>query len=323
MKNDTHKGKSSKKMKNCRRWRRRSANLNNEFKDKKGWLETHIWHAKRCKMTEYWGFKVAAHLNEKCLKSTYRSSIKGSLLHDFSYWHPFWLNDCNLEKLHENYGSDDIIDFILEHENIQLCPIKIIIKTFPRPLMFLHPAAIQTGIINHDGFKIFLENFNISFSPASDEICTFKLNGPKSESVLSQFLNLKNLPNFPSLVTFEDPRLKSEKEANNLSLVELEGMFERKEIIKTDNAINHEKSSLLISKSFKFSFLISTSLSFTLFLLLSLIISKKCINISFSSPSKYSVPAINLYLSLKFFLINPSNVTGYIQLIIQINRVPL
>ena len=244
MKGDPPKGKCSKNMKNCRRWRRRAANVSGEFIAKKGWLETHLWHAKRCKMIEYWGFKVAAHLNEKCLKSTYRASTKGVLLLDFSYWQPFWM-DCNLSKLKEVYGQDQILDAVFEHENIQICPIKIFTETFEKPLLLLHPAAIQTGILEHESLKAFLTVFSATLTSASDFMCTFKLHGPKAEAVLSQFLNISEIKSFPSKFAISDPRTL-EKESQIISC-NFDEQFLNPSIIKTDNDLNNEKSELFLS----------------------------------------------------------------------------
>lgn len=236
-------------MKNCRRWRRRSANVTKEFKAKKGWLETHLWHAKRCKMIDYWGFKVAAHLNEKCLKSTYRSSGNGVLLHDFSYWQPFWF-DCDLDKLTTAYGNDDILDVILESDNVQICPIKILTRTFQKPLIFLHPAAIETGILEHESLKSFLSTYNASITSVLDSMCTFKLHGPKADAVLSQFFNIPVIERYPLRIQISDPRI-SEKSSQIILLENFTEHFFDQSIIKSDNDINMGKSQLLIASASK------------------------------------------------------------------------
>lgn len=244
MKGDPPKGKCSKNMKNCRRWRRRSANVTKEFKSKKGWLETHLWHSKRCKMIEYWGFKVAAHLNEKCLKSTYRSSVKGVLLHDSSYWKPFWM-DFDMKKLMSKYGNEDIIDFILESDGFQICPIKIFTRTFQRPLMFLHPAAIETGIMELESFKLFLNTYKGTLTSTSDSMCTFKLHGPKAEAVLLQLFNIPFIKNYPLLLEISDPRIS--KKSYQIITEKFDEQFFDQSCIKSDNEINKGKSQLFIA----------------------------------------------------------------------------
>ncbi|KZP33575.1 POP1-domain-containing protein [Athelia psychrophila] len=51
----------------------------------KTWLETHIWHAKRMKMRDMWGYRLAIHPTEKSFRPSHRASIHGSILHDASY----------------------------------------------------------------------------------------------------------------------------------------------------------------------------------------------------------------------------------------------
>lgn len=72
-----------------RKHRRRPRNLLLEYncrKRDKFWLETHIWHAKRFKMIEKWGFKVAEHSNDKCFKANYKAVASHSLIQDISYY---------------------------------------------------------------------------------------------------------------------------------------------------------------------------------------------------------------------------------------------
>ena len=258
MKNDPPKGKSSKNMKNCRRWRRRSSNINGEFKAKKGWLETHLWHVKRCKMIDYWGYKVSAHLNEKCFKSTYRSAIKGALLHDFSYWHSYWMDmessDFNqlvidFEVIDENMN---VINIILEHENVQVCPMKIINTLFTRPVLFLHPAAVQTGILEDSVFIEFIKKYSIKLSSAINDLCIFKLSGLQSEKVLNRFLfnSESNNLSFPCRLSVSDPRIIKSNSYNHMSKEEFEVIFLRKgqELVPTDDSINLAKSEFYISE---------------------------------------------------------------------------
>ena len=234
-------------MKNCRRWRRRTSNIKPEFKAKIGWLETHLWHAKRCKMIEYWGYKIAAHLNEKCLKSTFRSSTHGVILHDFSYWQPFWMEAVDMKRLASSFGNGSILDIILEYEDIQICPVKIVTTAFSKPLFFLHPASIQTGILEHASFKEFITTFGISFSSASESLCTFKLDGPKSEQVMKQFFNLKDALN-SGKIEITDPRVG--KVESNLVTSGFDEMFTSSQSIPiSDSSINNEKSELFLTNS--------------------------------------------------------------------------
>ncbi|KAH8104719.1 POP1-domain-containing protein [Cristinia sonorae] len=52
----------------------------------KVWLETHIWHAKRMKMENMWGYRLAVQPTEKAFRPSHRASVHGSILHDASYY---------------------------------------------------------------------------------------------------------------------------------------------------------------------------------------------------------------------------------------------
>ncbi|KAG0204946.1 hypothetical protein BGX33_008187 [Mortierella sp. NVP41] len=68
--------------------KRRPGTLEDEYLRRQGtkrWLETHIWHAKRMKMVEIWGYKLAEHSNEHGIKSAYKSSHHQCILQDSSY----------------------------------------------------------------------------------------------------------------------------------------------------------------------------------------------------------------------------------------------
>ncbi|KAJ6557418.1 NUC188 domain-containing protein [Mycena vulgaris] len=51
----------------------------------KSWLETHIWHAKRMRMENMWGYRLAVTPTEKAFRPSHRASMHGAILHDASY----------------------------------------------------------------------------------------------------------------------------------------------------------------------------------------------------------------------------------------------
>lgn len=72
-----------------RKHRRRPRNLLAEYARRQRrhvWLETHIWHAKRFKMADLWGYCVPLHPTDKGIRAAYRGSAKHVLLHDLSYY---------------------------------------------------------------------------------------------------------------------------------------------------------------------------------------------------------------------------------------------
>ncbi|KAF9970400.1 hypothetical protein BGZ73_006883 [Actinomortierella ambigua] len=69
--------------------KRRHGTLKEEYMRRQGtkrWLETHIWQAKRMKMVDIWGYKLADHSNENGIKAAYRSSHHQCILQDMSYY---------------------------------------------------------------------------------------------------------------------------------------------------------------------------------------------------------------------------------------------
>ncbi|KZV71268.1 POP1-domain-containing protein [Peniophora sp. CONT] len=69
----------------------------------KRWLETHMWHAKRMKMENMWGFRLAVQPTEKSFRPSHRAAMHGAILHDASYY--------GLLELH---GSAPVVSRLLE-----------------------------------------------------------------------------------------------------------------------------------------------------------------------------------------------------------------
>lgn len=69
--------------KKSRYHRRRPKNLLKEYtrrQRKHVWLETHIWHAKRMKMIDTWGYRLADHPNDKGYRASYRATKNNCIL---------------------------------------------------------------------------------------------------------------------------------------------------------------------------------------------------------------------------------------------------
>ena len=72
-----------------RKYRRRPVNLMNEYKRRKMknvWLETHIWHAKRFKMKDMWGYKIPYASTNKRYRASYKAIKSHCLIQDISYY---------------------------------------------------------------------------------------------------------------------------------------------------------------------------------------------------------------------------------------------
>ncbi|KAL9980334.1 hypothetical protein ACROYT_G008906 [Oculina patagonica] len=75
--------------KKSRHHRRQPKNLLEEYtrrQRKHVWLETHIWHAKRMKMIDAWGYRLADHPNDKGFRAAYRAAKNNCILQDMSYY---------------------------------------------------------------------------------------------------------------------------------------------------------------------------------------------------------------------------------------------
>ena len=83
------------KEKKSRYKRRRPKNQLSDYsrrQKKHIWLESHLWHAKRMKMIDMWGYRLALHPNDKSVRAAHRavkSSCLLQVLHfimTVSYW---------------------------------------------------------------------------------------------------------------------------------------------------------------------------------------------------------------------------------------------
>lgn len=84
-----HEADPPKSKRPSRKHRRRPRNLLAEYARRQRrhvWLETHIWHAKRFRMAELWGYKIPVSPCDKGIRAAYRSTARHVLLHDLSYY---------------------------------------------------------------------------------------------------------------------------------------------------------------------------------------------------------------------------------------------
>lgn len=77
-------GDAKKKAKKpSRKQRRKPSNMRQEYQRRQRrykWLETHIWHAERMKMTDKYGFRIAKHCSDKGIRQAYLSMTHGCLI---------------------------------------------------------------------------------------------------------------------------------------------------------------------------------------------------------------------------------------------------
>ena len=82
------------KLPKCRKHIRKRRLLISAYRlrsEKVQWLSTHLWAAKRMRMTNYYGFKVAFTPNNKSFRSAYRFSQHSATLTDLSYFYTLTL----------------------------------------------------------------------------------------------------------------------------------------------------------------------------------------------------------------------------------------
>lgn len=107
----------------------RTASLARRQSDK-SWLETHIWHAKRMKMENMWGYRLAVTPTEKAFRPSHRAAVHGSILHDASYL-----------GLIELKGVESTIDIVLS----QCCDPSGPLKTLSNGSRACHTHIYQPG----------------------------------------------------------------------------------------------------------------------------------------------------------------------------------
>jgi len=85
-----------------RRGRRMSRNLLAEWALRatlKGWLETHLWHAKRFHMIELWGKRIGLAPTDKGQRAALRQAMHVTAIHDASYIRPLIVRGTTAELL--------------------------------------------------------------------------------------------------------------------------------------------------------------------------------------------------------------------------------
>lgn len=73
--------KKAKKL--SRKQKRKPSNMKKEYQRRQRrykWLETHVWHGKRMKMVDKYGFRIADHCSDKGIRQAYLSMTHGCLI---------------------------------------------------------------------------------------------------------------------------------------------------------------------------------------------------------------------------------------------------
>ncbi|KAJ8328679.1 Ribonucleases P/MRP protein subunit pop1 [Batrachochytrium dendrobatidis] len=208
--------------------KRKATHLSEEFMKRPAhnkWLETHVWHAKRMKMVEKWGYKLADHPNDKNLRSAFRSSKNQSVIHDASYIQPIELNGPELVvvKLLQSFldptfpncaqkdylnGSRHLVTFFHKRASYPAGAIglvEILWKPYHQVAgnaltdirtvwLFTHPDTHERILkLLKEAIELptsLVSNTPVSIVSLKGEFCRFEFCGPRSHAILSECLQL-------------------------------------------------------------------------------------------------------------------------------------
>ncbi|RCH82061.1 hypothetical protein CU098_000584, partial [Rhizopus stolonifer] len=176
----------------------------------KKWLETHMWHTKRMKMNDIWGYRIASRPNTKSVRITYRSFTRLSIVHDASYMGCIELKGNTEEIIRaldtvtdagspsvgsERYikgnrlGSTHLYEY-LGYPTKLICPITFLWKPSKDALwLWAHPSAFNEAMIFIKKALQETKSNNVHISDLRDDILRFDLTGPRSTALLQAILD--------------------------------------------------------------------------------------------------------------------------------------
>ncbi|GAA5804971.1 hypothetical protein HPULCUR_010481 [Helicostylum pulchrum] len=177
----------------------------------KKWLETHMWHTKRMKMTDIWGHRIASRPNTKSVRVTYRSFTRLSIIHDASYLACIELTgdfdeitavlntvtDAGLPSVGSErfvkgnrMGNSNLYEY-LKYPTHLICPISFLWKPHTKDTLWLwiHPAAINEAL---EFIKLAVKETkveNVQLNDLREQVLRFELTGPRSTALLQAILD--------------------------------------------------------------------------------------------------------------------------------------
>lgn len=258
----------------CRKKRRAKVLLQNEYSKragKAGWLETHLWHAKRFKVTQsddlqykYWGCRIPLHPTFKNYRACYAGMSKKCNIQDVSY-----LKCLTVQATEE--AVDKIVDNITlksdKQDKLKKLGVEVELMVYDHNL--LSPVCVGPGLFSKlqnpktdrcnnsevhlmiwlhptilEQVTRLIEIFDASCSYKIRELCRFKLVGPKSSVMLLSTLTSYLLENDQN---HTDNRSMSLKKwiSNNNNLVKEQNQKLRMKLAEAHRSIfkrNYEKS---------------------------------------------------------------------------------
>ncbi|CAG8467455.1 6049_t:CDS:10 [Ambispora leptoticha] len=204
-----------------RRRKRRPGSLIDKYTHRQvkiRWLETHIWHAKRMKMIESWGYKLAEHPSEKSIKSSYRASSHLTIINDVSYFgfiklmgeqtHLIKLFNSVTDPTLPSIGSEKYLKgkrqcstylyyfskyptHLVSPMNLIWQPRKEINDISRNILVWIHPSAFDEAIcVFNEAIKYLELEKEIILKNLQTELLMFEITGPRSTALLQSVLDL-------------------------------------------------------------------------------------------------------------------------------------
>ncbi|KAG1501966.1 hypothetical protein G6F54_002681 [Rhizopus delemar] len=175
----------------------------------KKWLETHMWHTKRMKMTNIWGYRIASKPNVKSSRITYKSFTRLCIAHDASYMACVELKgqfndigkalntitDLGLPSvMSERYIKGNRIGHSNLYEHLGyptklICPISFLWKPSNDVLwLWIHPSAYHEAL-QFIQQSIHEQQLTVEINDLRQEILRFELIGPRSTALLQTVLD--------------------------------------------------------------------------------------------------------------------------------------
>ncbi len=182
-----------------------------------GWLHTHLWHAKRCRMGTLWGYKLSLRNLQhaaRSMRSTLNQLQTQCTLHDASYWKAVAL--CGTQQhlvdlllpyiapfQHHLLRSEEVLSghreselYLYDHNRYPLgfvCAVRLsfdavansaAIPTMPDRVCWIwcHAAVFRAVI---DRFKEIAEGHSVKVRDESRKFVRFEVRGPMSSFVVS------------------------------------------------------------------------------------------------------------------------------------------
>lgn len=198
-----------------RKLRRKPRNIALEFPERqqsKKWLETHVWHAKRFKMIDIWGYRLPLQSNQKAIKFCYRSAQKYCLFSDLSFMQCWEIHASNILEVGKLFGITSMLNGVLmnghlSHNSSLICPMELLWNESKSMLwLWTHPSCNDQVQL---AFKNIQESHSdFQFENIASQLNRFSLIGPLKQRILGNVLqNYQQLkPGDVLNLTVNDPR---------------------------------------------------------------------------------------------------------------------